>query len=71
MKNYLFSLSRIVISILFFFTFWTGGIYLTDVIFSGERFYISRFLSGLFMAIVFTYFTDCGNLFIKSFLKHK
>lgn len=71
-KKILIRFIRISLSLAFFFTFWMGAIYLSDVLMSEEFFPAKKFLSAVIMAVTFTYFTDCGSSLIGlPFLKEK
>jgi hypothetical protein len=71
MKNLYFKVFRILLSLTFFFTFWIGANYLTSIFTGEEPFYLKKIGYALFMAIVFTYFTDCGAIFGKMVIKKK
>jgi hypothetical protein len=65
MKNVYFKILKISLSLMFFFTFWIGANYLTNIFLGEEKFVLHKILSALLMAIIFTYFTDCGAIFGK------
>lgn len=65
MKKFFLTITRITLSMLFFFTLWMGGIYLTEIIVGEEKFVASKFLSAFLMAAIFTYMTNCGSIFSK------
>lgn len=71
MKNFYFNFFKVSLSLIFFFTFWIGANYLTDIFLGEEKFVLHKFLSALFMAVIFTYFTDCGAIFSKMSVKKK
>jgi len=70
-KDFYLVILKVFLSLSFFFVFWTGVIYLTDVISGEEKFLMRRFVSALGMAILFTYFTDCGARFFFNGRKKK
>lgn len=71
MKNIYFKFLKISLSLLFFFTFWIGANYLISIFIGEEKFVFQKMLSALFMAVIFTYFTDCGAIFSKMSIKRK
>jgi hypothetical protein len=56
---------------MFFFTFWIGANYLTNILAGEEPLALKKIGYALFMAVIFTYFTDCGAIFGKISIKKK
>lgn len=56
---------------MFFFTFWIGANYLTDIVLGEQKLVAHKILSALFMAVLFAYFTNCGETFVKMNIKKK
>jgi hypothetical protein len=71
MKNLYLKIFRISLSLVFFFTFWIGANYLTDILAGGEPLVLKKIGYALLMAAIFTYFTDCGAIFGKINTKKK
>lgn len=71
MKNLYFKIFKISLSLMFFFTFWIGANYLTNILAGEEPLALKKIGYALFMAVIFTYFTDCGAIFGKISVKKK